>query len=253
MERSEQPDHLGDEEYVVDKPDKIVTAMKLGIVFVLVCILCLAIYAVLVGAVSPVAPRTLAETSLLQAQASVKRWPGSGKAWAALAGALYSTGDQEGGWKAIKQGQTLVKDQTVLWVNAKELDFLIYEKKDSLAASRAADAIKTEAKFRVKEMTDEAKTGISEPQQNNPEQNESIRLFVLKATAEGNLGRWKDATKTLTTALELSSMAADIIEMRGWAELKAGDKTAAVKDFKRALIYIPDNANAKQGLAEASK
>lgn len=246
-------DQVNGSEYVVDEPDRVVTIMKWGIAFVVVCILCLAIYAVLVGAVSPAAPRTLAETSLLQAQAATKRWPGSGKAWAALAGARYTTGDTKGAWQAIREGQTRVKDQTVLWVNTKELDFLIYEKKDSLATSRAADAVKTETKFRFTEITENASKGIYEPQQNNSDQSESVRLFVLKATAEGNLGRWKDAIKTLTTALELDTRAADVMTMRGLAELKVGDKTAAKKDFKQALLYMPDDPAATRGLAEASK
>jgi tetratricopeptide (TPR) repeat protein len=253
MTASDHHNHTDVTEYAVEEPDRLVTAMKLGIAFTVICILCVVLYAVLVGAVAPSAPRTLAENSLLQAKAAVKKWPGSGKAWGALAGARYASGDTKGAWQAIKEGQARVKDQTILWVNSRELDMLILENKNSLAASRAAEAIKVEAKFRVQELAENAKKGISEPQQNNPDQTESIRLFVLKATAEGNLGQWKEATKTLTQALEFDSMAADIIRMRGWAELRAGDKAAAKKDFQRTLVFLRDDPSAKQGLAEASK
>ncbi len=77
-------------------------------------------------------------------------------------------------------------------------------------------------------------------------------MLVLQGGGAGNMGKWKDAVKTLDYAIELDPLGADLHTLRGWAKLRAGDKAGAKKDFQKALAYMPDNTSAAQGLKEAS-
>jgi len=188
----------------------------------------------------------------MRAQAAVKKNPANGSNWAALASAQYALGDTDAAWQTIKQARKRVKDRTILAVNARELDFLVIEGKDAQVIKLADQYIQDEADAQLAEKAENMKKGIQIPDVVNGN-NEAIRLFVLKAAAEGNLGKWEDAIKTLNTALELDDRAADIITLRGWAELRSGDTKAAKEDFETALKYIPDYESAKSGLEQAEK
>jgi len=98
------------EEYAVDGSDRLSTVLKYGIAFVVVTILCVLVYALIVGVFSPPAPRTVVESSLLQAEAAVKKNAGNGQAWAALAGAQWASGNESEAWATLEQGRKKVKD-----------------------------------------------------------------------------------------------------------------------------------------------
>jgi tetratricopeptide (TPR) repeat protein len=248
---SERPDRVAQEEYVVQEPDRMVRFLRYGIFFVIVCLLCLVIYALLVGALMPPAPRTQVEAALLDAQAAVKKNPGSGQAWAQLAGAQYAGGDTRSAWNTIASARKSVSDRTILLVNTKELDFLLIEGKNAEVVKKGTEFIKLEAKYQTEALNKQAQKGITIPAslQNNAE---ALKLFVDKATAEGNLGQWKASIKTLDEAMLLDDTAADLLTMRGWAKLRAGDKSGAKKDFQRALQFMPNDPSATQGLNEAT-
>ena len=52
-------------------------------------------------------------------------------------------------------------------------------------------------------------------------------------------------------ALQLDDKAADLVTLRGWAKLRAGDKKGAAKDFQNALKFLPGDASATNGLKES--
>jgi tetratricopeptide (TPR) repeat protein len=239
------------EEYAATEPDRIATVLKYAVAFFIVTILCVLMYALIVGVFAPPAPRTLIESSLLEAQAAVKANPGSGQAWGALAGAQWAAGDESEAWATLEQGRKRVKDGSMVVINVMTLRFLSAEGKDAEILKRADGYIKAAAVTRVNEAAKNAGKGIKTFADSGDNSRE-IELFTLKATSQGNLGKWKDAVKTLDIAVELDPLGADLLTMRGWAKLRAGDKKGAKKDFKQALAYMPDNASAKQGMAEAS-
>jgi len=238
------------EEYETTGPDKVSRVLTYGIVLLVISLLCVIIYALLVGIFVPPAPRTLVESSLLEAEAAVKKDPGNGKAWAALAGAQWAGGDRGGAWETLERARKAVKDRTILLVNVKHLQFLLAEGKDAQALKKADEYIELEAKTKVEELNAQAAKGITVPSmiQNN---SDAIQLFLVKATAQGNLGKWKEAVTTLDSALLLDDRAADLLRMRGWAKLKAGDAKGARGDFEQALQFLPGDESATQGLEQA--
>ena len=239
------------QEYVVTRPDGVTRFLRWAIFFVILTIVCVLVYALLAGVFSPPAPRTLLESTLNRSQAAVTQDSGDGSAWASLAGAQYANGEKEAAWATIAKARKKVQDRTILQVNNRELDFLIIEGKNAEAIKRADEFIETEANYQMEEKVGNAAKGISVPDQVTNNQ-DSVRLFVLKGTAQGNLGKWKDAVKTFDQALLLTDTAADIITLRGWARLRAGNAKGAKKDFARALRYMPGDPSATQGLAAAS-
>jgi len=250
MSATEQPASVPVDELIEQEPDRVNRVLLLGIAFLVVSLLCVVIYALLVGVLMPPAPRTLVESSLLEAQAAVKKNPTSGLAWSALAGAQWATGDKNEARESLERARKTVKDHSILLVNVKDLQFLMAEGKDVEAIKQADEYLKIEAKFRTEEMDAARAKGIQVPQvmQNNAD---SIQLFVIKATAEGNLGKWDEAVKTLDDALLLDDRAADLITMRGWAKLRSGDSEGAQTDFETALKFLPGDESATQGLEEA--
>ena len=250
MSAIRKPSAVPVEEFQEQEPDRVVQLLLLGVAFMIVSLLSVIIYALLVGAIMPPAPRTVVESSLLEAQAAVKKNPASGRAWAALAGAQWAGGDEDEARKTLERARRTVKDRTILLVNVKDLQFLMAEGKDEEAIKRAEAYIETEAKVRTEEMDAARAKGIQVPQpmQNNAD---SIQLFVVKAAAEGNLDRWEEAIKTLDDALLLDDRAADLYRMRGWAKLRSGDAKGAKADFQTALRFLPDDESARQGLKDA--
>ncbi len=245
----EQPTNY--EEYSLEEPDRVGTVLKYAIAFVGVTILCLLLYALIVGVFAPPAPRTLVESALLQAQAAVKKSPGNGQAWAALAGAQWASGDEAAAWATLENGRKKVKDNSIVVINLMNLRFLSAEGKDAEVVKKGDEFIKAAALYRTKEIEKAAAKSIRVPAELNDNSRE-IEMMTLKAASLGNLGKWKDAAKTLDFAIELDPLGADLLTMRGWARLRAGDKGGAKKDFQKALGYMPDNASAAQGLKEAA-
>ncbi len=240
------------EEYVVQQPDTASKVMRYLILFLVVSILCLLVYALVVGLFAPPAPRTLLESSLARAQAAVKKSPGNGKAWAALARALYAGGEESEAWDAIAQARKRVKDRSILYVNNSELDFLLTEGKDKQVLKRADEFLKVEARYQLEEKATNLQKNIRVPDQVS-DNTDAARLFVLKAAAQGNLGQWKEAAKTLDQVLQLNDTAADVITLRGWARLRSGNKAGAAVDFKRALLFLPSDPSATNGLKAAQE
>ena len=244
----EPPDY---KEYTLEEPDRVARYMRYGIVFLIISILCILLYALLTGVFAPSAPRTLVENALAQAQGAVDSSPGSGKAWAALAGAYYASGDEAAAWDALDQARKSVKDRTILHVNNRELEFLLLEGREEELLKRVDKYIEVEAKYQMEDKAENLAKGITVPDV-LLDNADAVKLFVFKGTAQGNLGQWDEAIKTFDTVLELDDRAADIITLRGWAKLRSGDRVGAKQDFERALQFLPDNASAQEGLAEAS-
>jgi tetratricopeptide (TPR) repeat protein len=242
-----QPAGASYEEYVLAPPDRIAQGMRWAIVVLVGLIICVLLYALLAGVFSPPAPRTLLESTLATSRAAVKENSASGTAWAALAGAQYTNGDTAAAWDTLTQARQKVKDHSILYVNNRELDFLLIEGQNAQVVKRADEFIKVEADYQVKAKVANAQKGIIVPDQVS-DNTDAVRLFVLKGTAQGNLGQWKEAVKTFDTALQLDDKAADIITLRGWARLRSGDAAGAKKDFARALRYMPGDPSATSGL-----
>jgi len=236
------------EDEVIGESDPTTRYLGFGIAFLVISILCVVLYALVTGVFGTRAPQTFLEASGGRAEVAVMESPGSGSAWAALAGTRWAAGDIAGAWDAVEQGKQKVSDHSILFVQTRELEFLIYEGRDDEALQAAAEYVKAEEEYRRKEAADYSARGISVPF-GMADYGETGRLYVLKAAAEGNLEKWEDAVASLSDALVLDDKAADVLTLRGWAKLRSGDAVGAKADFEQALRFMPEYESAREGLA----
>ncbi len=230
--------------------DRVVRLLTHGIWFTIVTILCVLLYALLSGVVNPPAPRTIAESTLYSMSALVKQRPTDGKAWADYVEALYATGDKAGAWAALKEGRKKVEHyRTIRQLNVAEVHLLILDGKNKEAVDKSTTYIQNDIDIRTQENARNFERLIVVPymQQDNAP---TVRMFVLRATAQGNLKQWKDAIVSFDNALKLQPEAADVIVMRGWAKVEASDTAGAKKDFEEGLKYLPNDATALRGLQQ---
>jgi tetratricopeptide (TPR) repeat protein len=110
--------------------------------------------------------------------------------------------------------------------------------------------VKTDAEIRVKERAAQLAQGIDIALDAQTAENQtSIELFLLKATAETNLGKHQDAVKSYDNALLMAPLASDLLVLRADAKYRAGDEKGAKEDYQTALKYVPDLEAAKAGLS----
>ncbi len=245
---SETPEYV--EEPLESSPDRVSRILLWASIGVGCLIVAVLAYALLTGVFFRSTPRTWAESVRAANESAVKANPGNGQAWADYAEALYAVGDKEGAQEALVRARTQVTDKTIREVNNVDLHLLILEGRNAEALARSqAYLLKDEALLK-EEFNANLQKGIRVPDeaQNN---STTIRLLVLRGTAQQNLKKYKEAIQSFNAALALDEQAADIIVLRGWAELGAGDKTSAAKDFKYALQFLPDDASATEGLKKA--
>jgi tetratricopeptide (TPR) repeat protein len=232
-------------------PDRVVVILRWAIIFVVVCIGSLAVYAVMTGVLRPPVPRTQAELILVRSKAAVQANKADGQAWAQLARAQYLTGKKDEAYETIKLARASIDpaESPILWVNNQELDMVIRDGKNEQALTMAEGFIKTDAEIRLKKRAEQLSQGIDLPlEAQNADNETSIELFLLKATAETNLQKYEEAVKSYDNVLLMAPLASDVLTLRGWAKLDAGDEQGAKADFEAALKYMPDLESAKTGL-----
>lgn len=245
---SETPEYV--EEPLESSPDRVSRILLWASIGVGCLIVAVLAYGLLTGVFFRSMPRTWTESVRAAKESAVKANPGNGRAWADYAEALYAIGDKEGAQKALARARTQVTDKTIREVNNVDLHLLILEGKNSDALARSQLYLQRDATLRTEEYNANLLRGITVPAEAQ-DNDSTIRLFVLQGTAQNNLKMYKEAIASFSRALALDEQAADIIILRGWARLGAGDKVGAAKDFKYALQFLPDDASAKDGLKQA--
>lgn len=234
--------------------DMLSVALGLGVFFVITSILIFVLYGLLTGVFTQPAPRSSMEASLREDQLAVRTNPADGKSWGNLAHVLYISGDKQGAWNAIATARRSVPatDNDIIWVNLAQMDLLIRDGKntDAVAASKAY--VKSAVDFLTVDQHNTQNSGTNLSLDQFPETPLVVQLLFLQATAQGNLGQWKDAVASLDSALQLDPLAADILDARAQAKLNAGDKAGAKTDWQKVLTFLPSDQQAQQGLASLS-
>lgn len=234
-------------EEVPQSPDRLIGLLRFGILFIIVTILSLVLYGLLAGVFMPPAPRTRAEDVLARTAAEVKAKPKDGKAWADYAEALYATGSKDEAREVLKQARKNVKSRSIREVNNAEVHLLILDGKNAEALKLSTEYIQIDFAIRSADASANAQKLISVPLEAYPN-GPTITSFILRATAETNLKKYKDAVADYGNALVLDPQAADVQIMRGWARIAAGDKKGAKQDFEQGLRFLPDDPSGRRGL-----
>jgi tetratricopeptide (TPR) repeat protein len=240
--------------------DPVAIWLSLGIAAVIIGALLSAICAFLFGVIElHPAPRTIAEADLALARKSVtKSESKDAQAFADLVMAQADTGSLGEAEATLRSAQALNLDET-------RTQALSYAHAYLLVLSDKPDQALT-VYLQVMEALDKAYQDelAREGEMNWAAAEGRPRNYSLAALAVSELyraqGKRAEEIEYLSRYLEENPTDAQALTLRGQARLALGDAgkvkdvkdaAAAVKDFKKALSYLPDDPQASQGLRDA--
>lgn len=200
--------------------------------------------ALFMGVLGGTEPKTRVERDLQFYEASAMRSPEDSSVWrqyvlALIADKQYTKAQNvvDKASKAIDQTAT----QDILIAQAQ----LHFAKKDYKKTITTAD----EVRKKLTTYYEAAKKKKGSPEFMGKEIHDNFwQALLVKAEAQGLAGDTDAALASFDEYLEQHKTAADIFVRRAELRAKAGDKEGAAADYKQALIYLPEDKAALEGL-----
>ena len=233
--------------------DRVVRGMAGLAALLLVLFLVTVLSALLTGVISPsgpTSPRTLAEKQVAVAGAAVEHGSTDPAVWGGYIAALISSGQHTRARGVISDARASmsVDDSATAEFTLAEARLLAAQG-DHSGAIEIADAgmeqLNTAYDAIVAAGGDAAITAQADGIHPN-----YYTMALLKAYSFSELEEWDEAVAAFDTYMEWAPTAADVLIDRGWARLEAGDLSGAEEDFRAALRFLPDSAEALEGLEE---
>ncbi len=235
----------------VNQADPVSHYLVIAMFTMVVLILTLALYIVAADIIKPAAPRSLAEKQVSMLESVVKEKPTVAKAWADYARALIAVGQYSQAQRVLDRGAAAAgKDSSEILLERARLARAKHQR--ALAIKLTHETIDSARAARDKELAALAKKHIVPDKR-------VVKGDIIEAAAimQGELysqeGDWKNAVKAFDLAIAEDPTSADTLIERGAAYLQLKQADAAAADFRAALRYVPDSAQASEGLAEALK
>jgi tetratricopeptide (TPR) repeat protein len=226
--------------------DPVVRFMSYAAVGILILFLVTVISAIITGVLSPGGPRTLAEKQVAVSGEAVRKGSTDSAIWGDYIASLIASGQYARAKSVIADGRASLDD-------SRTADFTLAEARLYNAQKQYDSAIES-ADTAMKQMNDyqegllAAGGSIARGAQLSGLPDNYYAALLVKASAYRGLGEWEKAVEVYDLYLKDEPTAADILIDRGRVKVEAGDKTGAEKDFRAALEFIPDSAEALQGL-----
>ncbi len=190
-------------------------------------------------------PRTAVERSLGVYRAEVDKGTDDPQVWADYISALISGRQYSLAESTVEEALAVVTDKTsLILAQQTRLYFESGEYEASIEAADATIAASDDEFARTKE--DYEQRGISA----TPERSAGhATALLLKARALSELGRAEESIEVFDLYLVDLPTAADVLVLRGDVKAESGDVEGAATDYRRALEFVPDLAEAQDGLA----
>lgn len=229
--------------------DPVESGLRLAILGVIIIGLAGLAYFLFTGVIDPPAPRTALEAQLVAVREATTENPTSGKVWADYVTALVAVGDYSTAENEYENATGLLQGDQLLLVQIAGVDMLLAEEKYEDAFALAEDTVALEAVERDKIVKKELEAGVhADPKLYGPEI--ATDAYLGHARAAAALEKWDTVVASLTTALEYTPRAADLLFLRGEAYTELGDTEKATADFTEALRFDPEFEAARTALAE---
>lgn len=226
--------------------DPVVRTMAFISAGIAALILVTVVSVLITGVAAPSGPRTLAEQQVAVAGAAVKEGSQDPADWGRYLSALIASGDYGLARDVIKQGRASINDTATADFSLAEARLLSAEKnyKGAIAAADKAMAqMKSYNDAQRKTGGLKAKTAVINGLPDN-----YYDAVLVKGYAYRDLKQWKDAIAQFDIYIGHTAGASDILVDRGNAKAAAGDTAGAEADFRTALKFVPDDAEALAGL-----
>lgn len=226
--------------------DPVVRRMAMVATGLVVVFLLTVLSALVSGVLAPTGPRTLAEKELAVGRAAVSQGSTDTAVWGGYIATLISQGDYGRAGRLITDGRASMSESSTA-------DFYLAEARLYNAQEKYEEVIRV-ADEGMKLLDEDlearkAAGGKVALGANLRGQHPNFWIFALvKADAYRDLEDWENAIEQYDIYIERNPGAADILIDRGNAKVETGDTKGAEADFRKALKFIPDNAEALAGL-----
>lgn len=198
------------------------------------------------GMLAPTGPRTLTEQQLAVTRAAVSQGSENAADWGAYISALIDAGQLSRARSVISEARASVDDSSTAEFALAEARLLSAEGNYEAvieAGERAMEQIQTAWDEAVAAGGREAQVAQLDGLHDN-----YYVAALIKADAFESLGDWESAIAQYDIYIARHRGAADILIDRGNAKVEAGDPEGAEADFRGALRFMPDDAEAQEAL-----
>jgi tetratricopeptide (TPR) repeat protein len=233
--------------------DRVTTALLWIVAGATMMVIALAAYVWMTGVFGSTAPRTAEENSLAVTANMIRAKPTDGSAYAIRAETLYGLGRKTEAFQVLDQGEKAVAGQNpaLLYVLRSRTSLLNAEGRYAEAEKAGLKAMSASDDYLVRQgakLSAAGVTGIG----GNLQTRMTIDTSIQLAAAYMGQQKWAKAIEMYNYAVKLDPTAGDIITLRGYAYLAAGDKAKAKADFEQTLKYLPGDPQATAGLKQAT-
>lgn len=198
------------------------------------------------GVVAPTGPRTLAEKQLVVSRDAVAAGATNPVLWDQYIAALIDDGQFSRARNVIRDGRNSLDESSTAVFTIGEARLYRaqgdYEKAIE-AADRAIDILDEDLEVRKS-----SGGGVARRANVSGHHENYYVAILLKADAYRSIGQFESAIEQYDAYIEEFKGAADILIDRANAKVEIGDTKGAEEDFRRALKFLPDSAEAAQGL-----
>jgi len=224
--------------------DPVVRALAVVASGLVILYLATIVGAFFMGVIGSTEPKTALERDLQNFQGTAMQSPNDPVAWREYALVLIRD-------KQYRKAQDVIDKATKAVDQSAGQELLLAQAQLQLSQKDYDEAIKTsdEVRKKLKAYYDKMvkKTGSPEALGREINENYWAALFV-KAQAQRELKQNDAALKSLDEYLKQKPTAADVLVQRGELRAEAGNKEGAEADFKQALIFLPQDKAALEGL-----
>lgn len=236
----------------VEERDPVAHALILAILGVIVVALLGLGYVLVTGVIDPSTPRTALEAQLAAVREATIAQPSSGEVWADYITALVAVEDYGEAKRVLDQSMEVLQGDDLLLVEISGVEMLLAQEKYDDAFELAETTVALEKEERERAVREAAEQGIkADPKLFAPEI--ATDTYLNHARAAAGLGKWEIVVASLTTALEYTPRAADLLYLRGDAYLHLDRTDDAVADFKATLQYDPEFEAARSALEKVGE
>ena len=229
--------------------DPVVDLLGVTILLVVVLALVTGVFALVTGVFGTGAPRTAAENRIMTANARIQEGSTERGDWVQYINALIADGQYGLAQQWIDKGKkTLAKQEVTQDMVYMQATLYAAQGKPDQALAAADAALKTIKKTQEKAAAASAKSGNPTEAGLLAENMNYWDLLLLKAEIHAEKAQWKQALAAYDQYLAGKPTAATVLVLRGTVRARLKDDKGAKADFQRALVFIPDNAEALAGL-----
>jgi tetratricopeptide (TPR) repeat protein len=231
------------------KKDPVAQVLLITILLVIALALVTWVFIIYAGVLGTGAPRTMTESKAMAGAAKLKAGNKEPEVWTNYISALVDQKQFRQAQEWIDKGKKVLEKQEATQDMGRMQATLLLAQGNQDAALKQADvSIAAIKKANSEAIANSKKSGQPSALAYLAENENYWDLLLLKADIYTQRSDWKNALAAYNDYLAGKTTAATVMVQRAAVKEKLGDTKGAIADYKQALAFIPDNAEALAGL-----